>query len=289
MSLDSILNEIKVKHQIIGRDKELRMMIIAHNAKKNILLEGEIGVGKTTLAKAIAQNFDKNFHRVEGTEDLYSNTLIGTWQPPILLQKGYCDDAFEFGPLSKAMTEGGCLFINEINRAPESTQNLLLSALDEKILDIPNLKKIYAENGFFVIATRNPASHIGVSVLGEALKDRFILVKLDYQTFEEESEIVKLHTNATDEDLVEAAVKITRATRNNRDIRRGSSVRGAIDIVLMIMGIETEDIWQNQELWHDICISALSTKIEVEEGINKTTEEIIKFIAQQVLNKDFFQ
>jgi MoxR-like ATPase len=289
VSTQAIIKEIQEKYSIIGRERELRMLIISHEAGKNILLEGEIGVGKTYLAKAIADHFDKNFHRIEGTEDLYSTTLIGTWQPPILIQKGYCEEAFEFGGLSRAMMDGGCLFFNEINRSPESTQNLLLTALDEKILHIPNLKTITAKNGFFVIATRNPASHIGVSVLGEALKDRFIWVKLGYQSKVEEMDIVRLHTKCDDERLVELAVKIARSTRNVKDIRRGSSVRGAIDIVSMLMRFDQEVIWNDQETWIEICISALIPKISIEEGIDKTPEELITLLVRNATKQDFFE
>jgi MoxR-like ATPase len=285
--LETIVREIKDEFHIIGREKELLMMIISHQAGKNILLEGEIGTGKTTLARAVAMKFDKHFHRVEGTEDLYSSTLIGTWQPPILIQKGYVEEAFEYGPLAKAMTEGGCLFINEINRAPESTQNLLLTALDEAMLDIPNLKTLNAADGFFTIATRNPASHIGVSVLGEALKDRFVWIKLDYQPADEEIEIVRLHTGCTNDKIVEGAVKITRATRKSRDIRRGSSVRGAIDITAML-SLMAEDAWESIDNWINVAIAALITKIDVEEGIDKSPEDIITLIARAALGKDFF-
>ncbi|MHA1371885.1 MAG: AAA family ATPase [Promethearchaeota archaeon] len=288
MKLKEIVEDIKNRYKIIGREKELLMMVLAHKANKNILLEGEIGVGKTTLARAIAEYFDQGFHRVEGTEDLNFMSLIGTWQPPFLIQKGYCEEAFEYGPLARAMLDGGCLFINEINRAPESTQNMLLTALDEKILDIPNLKTIKARDGFFMIATRNPASHVGVSVLGEALMDRFVCIKLDYQSADEEKEIVKLHTGCSDEKLIDAAVKINRATRKVRGVIRGASVRGAIDIVSMLMNVDAEDTWRNLELWIEICTSALITKMEFEEGINKAPEEIIRGIVEHILKEDFF-
>jgi MoxR-like ATPase len=287
-ALADVVKEIQAAFHIVGREKELRMMVVAHAAGKNILLEGEIGTGKTTLARAIAQQYDKDFHRVEGTEDLYSTTLIGTWQPPMLIQKGYVEEAFEYGPLSRAMMDGGCLFINEINRAPESSQNLLLTALDEGVLDVPNLKRIKATDGFFTIATRNPASHIGVSVLGEALKDRFVWIKLDYQSEEEERGIAKVHTGCTDDSMISAAVKITRATRKSKDIRRGSSIRGAIDMVSMLMKAGA-DPWADQQLWIDVAISALVTKIDVEEGIDKSPEEIITLLARAVLTKDFFR
>ncbi|MBN2150835.1 MAG: MoxR family ATPase [Candidatus Lokiarchaeota archaeon] len=286
--LAEAVKAIQAAFRIVGRVKELQMLVLAHEAGKNILLEGEIGTGKTTLARAIAQHFDKNFHRVEGTEDLYSTALIGTWQPPLLIQKGYTEEAFEYGPLARAMIDGGCLFLNEINRAPESSQNLLLTALDEGVLDVPNLKRINATRGFFTIATRNPASHIGVSVLGEALKDRFVWIKLDYQTEEEERGIVKVHTGCTDDAMVSAAVRITRATRKNRDIRRGSSIRGAIDLVAMLASTGV-DPWADQQLWIDVAIAALVSKIDVEEGIDKSPEEVIALIAQAVLTKDFFR
>ncbi len=286
-NVDDRVKEIQQAFSIVGREKELRVMVLAHLAKKNILLEGEIGTGKTTIAKAVAEKFDKGFHRVEGTEDLYSTTLIGTWQPPILIQKGYVEEAFEYGPLSKAMMGGGCLFINEINRAPESTQNLLLTALDEGILEIPNLKTLSSKDGFFCIATRNPASHIGVSVLGEALKDRFVWIKLDYQGEKEECEIVRIHTGCTDANMVEAAVRIMRGTRKIKELRRGSSVRGAIDIVSMLMLLDKERVWSDQQVWIEIAISALVTKVEIEEGIDRTPEDIVELLVRTVLNKDF--
>lgn len=287
--IESAIKTIQEEYQIIGRTKELRMLLVAHAAGKNILLEGEIGTGKTTIAKAMAEYVDKDFIRVDASEDLNFQALIGIWQPPILIQKGYCKEAFQMGPLARAMAHGSCLFFNEINRAPESTQNLLLTALDEKILEIPNLKTLEANEGFFTIATRNPASHIGVSVLGEALKDRFVWIKLEYQREEEEREIVRVHTGCDEEKILELAVKITRATRSVRDIRRGASVRGAIDIVLMIMALETQNSWEDRQTWVDVSISALMPKIDIEEGINKTPEDIITAIVMKLTRDDFFQ
>ncbi|MBA7640031.1 hypothetical protein ES703_47692 [subsurface metagenome] len=118
----------------------------------------------------------------------------------MVIAQGYVEDSYVYGPLASAMMNGGCLFINEINRMPESTQNILLTALDEKIIGIPKLKTIHAEENFFVIATLNPSSTVGTTVLGEALKDRFIWIKLDYQTPNEELEIIKQEVDFDSQD-----------------------------------------------------------------------------------------
>ena len=168
------IQEIQTKYNIIGRSDELKKIILARLVKKNILIEGEVGVGKTTLARAIAEYFDSNFYRIDCSEETLTHTLIGHWDPPLVISKGYNEDSYVYGPLPLAMSNGGCLFINEINRMPENTQNILLTALDEKILDIPKLKTIKAKDNYFVVATLNPSAHVGVTVLGEAIMDRFI-------------------------------------------------------------------------------------------------------------------
>jgi len=136
---------------------------------------------------------------------------------------------------------------------------------------------------------RNPASHIGVSVLGEALKDRFVWIKLEYQSEEEERGIVKVHTGCTDDDMISAAVKITRATRKNKDNPPGLQYPRAPSTWSPCSRAPAADPWADQQLWIDVAIAALVTKIDVEEGIDKSPEEIITLIARAVLTKDFFR
>jgi MoxR-like ATPase len=287
--MDSRIKEIQSKYKIIGRTEELKKIILAHLVGKNILIEGEVGVGKTTLANAVSSYFDSKFYRIDCSEETLTHNLIGYFDPPLVIAKGYVEESYIYGPLASAMMNGGCLFINEINRMPESTQNILLTALDEKILEIPKLKTIQAMDDFFVIATLNPSAHIGVTILGEAIKDRFVWVHLDYQPPEEEIEIIKKEVDLNsgkNEDLAKIAQQIIQITRTNASILRGSSIRGAIDLAALMTQYNNINSAKN---WIDAAIMALYNKIELEDGISKSKKEIITDIVLAVLNKTDFQ
>ena len=302
MDLDAEVREIQQKHKIIGRFAELKKILIAYYSRKNILLEGEIGTSKTTLARAFSAYKDKNFIRVDGSEDVLSHVLTGFFDPPVVIDKGYIEDAFIYGPLSTSMKSGEVLFINELNRLPESTQNVLLSALDEGFLDIPKLSQIHSKNGFIVITTLNPRSHIGTSSLGEALKDRFVWLNLDYQSEEEETEIIiqKLdeflkspeNTNELDMDIVDKigiiSAKITRITRNHPNLRRGASIRAGIDLATLILTnhLNKPEKIEKDMFWYEAAEMALSTKIELEESSETTLKNVIHDCVRSVL-RDF--
>ena len=208
-----------------------------------------------------------------------------------MVANGYSEDSFIYGPLALAMINGGCLFINEINRIPEASQNILLTALDEGILEVPKLSTIRAKDSFFVVATQNPEAHIGVTALGEALKDRFVWVKLDFQPEEEELGIViqevDLHSKGQHE-IAALAVKITRATRSDEDIRQGASVRAAIDIAALIKANRAMQPEETAQLWTTAAIMALATKIDLIDGVTDTREEIITRIVLKALQNNPF-
>jgi len=288
VNLSESVKEIQQKFNIIGRTEELKKIVLARSVGKNILIEGEVGTGKTTIAKAVAAYFDSEFYRVDCSEETLPHNLIGYFDPPLVISKGYNENSYIYGSLPLAMLKGGCLFINEINRMPESTQNSLLTALDEKILDIPKLKRIEAKDGFFVVATQNPVAHVGVTVLGEALKDRFVWIKLDYQKPEEEVQIIKKEVKLDGESghlIANISQKITQQTRESTYIRRGSSIRGAIDLASLISNSGGNKSTKN---WVDAAIMALYNKIEIEDGVTRSKSEIISDIVLAVLNESDF-
>ncbi len=285
----SLVKEIQEKYKIIGRTEELRQIVLAHSVSKNILIEGEVGVGKTTLAKAIASFFDSSFYRVDCSEELLPHNLVGYFDPPLVISKGYTEDSYKYGPLALAMLNGGCLFINEINRMPESTQNSLLTSLDERILEIPKLKTIKAHRDFFVLATQNPSAHVGVTVLGEALKDRFIWINLNYQTPEEEVLIIEQEADLNSGDsnhIAQISQNIIQVTRESTSVRRGSSIRGAIDLATLITQYDNNNSTKN---WVEAAVMALYNKVELEDGLTQSKKEVITDIVLSVLNKMDFQ
>lgn len=217
--------------QIVGRAAESEALHACLEAGRHVLLEGPVGVGKTALAHALCRALGRGFVRVDGDGRYTEARLVGTFDPPAVLAAGYLPEHFLPGPLVRAMREGAVLFVNELNRMPEGVQNVLLPAMDEGRVVVPQLGEVLAAPGFAVVATQNPAEFVATAALSEALLDRFELVRLDYQTEAEELAIVTQDTRcAPSAAVIAEAVDLTRSTRTDPRFRRGASVRAAIAI-----------------------------------------------------------
>lgn len=276
------IEAIQRKYRVVGRAEELSAALACVRLNRNLLVEGPVGVGKTVLALAVAHHLGRPFYRVDGDERYTEQKLTGWFDPPIVLAKGYTQAAFIPGPLTQAMLESGILFINELNRMPESVQNVLLPSLDERIVSIPKYGEVCAKDGFAVVATQNPREFVATSHLSEALRDRFELVVLDYQTFDEEVEIVRLNLPGeirAGHDLICEAVEITRRTRETPEIRRGASVRAAISMV------ELAAQFQGPDPLRRAAQIALPTRIELGDDIHAPAREVIDMIVDGVKKK----
>lgn len=219
---------IQEKCGIVGRGRELRGALAVLSSGRHLLLEGPVGVGKTTVALCVCADLGRGVERVDGDDRYSESKLTGWFDPPIVLNQGYREESFFPGPLVKAMRDGSILFINELNRMPETVQNVLLPALDERILQVPHIGQVRAVDGFQVVATQNPVEYIATGHLSEALRDRFEHLALDYQSATEEEAIVTAETGCDDITLIRTAVRLARATRLHPLFRRGASVRAAI-------------------------------------------------------------
>ena len=248
------------------------MALAVLGAGRHLLLEGPVGVGKTTVALAVCSHLGRDTVRVDGDDRYSENKLTGWFDPPLVLQQGYREESFFPGPLVEAMREGRVLFINELNRMPESVQNVLLPALDERLLQVPHIGEVRAAEGFQVVATQNPVEYVGSGHLSEALRDSFEHLALAYQPAAEESAIVVAETGCDDAALVRTAVRLTRATRLHPRFRKGASVRGAIATVAI-----AERLWSaagdvcgsvSRETLRRAAEAALTTRVDLRDDID---------------------
>jgi MoxR-like ATPase len=265
--------------ELIGREAEMDKIRACLSAGRNVLLEGPVGVGKTQLALAATAELRRAVFRVDGDNRYSEQKLSGWFDPPLVVKKGYTPASFIPGPLVEAMSKGGVLFINELNRLPEGVQNVLLPAIDERMIVVPRLGEVRAKKGFLVIATQNPKEFVATSHLSEAILDRFELVVLDYQPEADEIEIVRKRLAGAGRDrlqraLATAAVRLARRTREHPRIRRGASIRAALSVAEIASALLGEGK-PLREAFISAALLALPTRIDVEreaEGLSSQAE-----------------
>lgn len=287
----------QIAAQLVGRRRELELLLAAVAAGRDILLEGPPGTSKTTMLKAITAEWGIPFVLVEGNADLTPARLVGHHNPARVLKEDYSSDNFVPGPLVTAMRDGGFLYIEEFNRAPEDTLNTLLMAISDREIAVPRVGVITAAPTFRLVASMNPFDNVGTMRVSASVHDRLCRLAVDYQAADAEYGIVRLRTGASDEDplsarAVQHAVAATRATRHHDDVRQGSSVRGAIDLVLVMTelaamrSLTDPDDDGYPELLLDAMMVALSGRIRLDEVAETTPERVLHEIWQDVLVLD---
>jgi len=260
--------------RLIGRESEKQMIQAFLQAGKHVLLEGPVGVGKTTLAQTVADSLSKKVIRVDGDGRFTEQKLVGSFDPKLALDLGFSKESFIPGPLYQAMQEGAILLMNEMNRMPEMVQNVLLPALDEGKIQIPILGEVVAKPGFCVIATQNPREFVATSPLSEALLDRLEWISVAYLDAQEEEAIVLAQTPQLPAILkpwVHRAVLLTRLTREHSKIRRGASIRAAISLIQVMSaevrhGSSKPDDAELSKLFWKTAQSVFANRIELQVG-----------------------
>jgi len=181
----------QVGQVIVGKDMQIRQALVCLLAGGHLLIEDVPGVGKTTLAHALARAFGLHFSRVQFTADLMPSDLSGV----SIYDRGKESFVFHAGPVFAQV-----LLADEINRASPKTQSALLEAMEEHQVTVEGETRALP-SPFFVIATQNPHDQLGTFALPESQLDRFLMrISLGYPDRAAER---ALFTGADRRDMVE--------------------------------------------------------------------------------------
>lgn len=234
-----------LQNVIYGKSECIDVLIVSLLAGGSVLIEDVPGVGKTTLAKALAKSIDARFCRIQFTPDLLPADILGS----SIYNPVNGDFKFNPGPIFCNI-----LLADEINRASPRTQSALLEAMNENQATIEG-HRYPLTKPFMVIATENPIEFHGTYPLPEAQLDRFLVrLAIGYPSVEVEIDILKSHAHNEpldkikpvlelenvrqiqkevadvhiDESILEYIVEIVHATRRDNRLRLGISTRGTL-------------------------------------------------------------
>jgi MoxR-like ATPase len=228
-----------------GKQDVIQLALTALLARGHLLIEDVPGVGKTTLAQALARSFQCSFQRIQFTSDMLPSDVIGV----SVFNPAAKEFEFKPGPIF-----ANIIVADEINRTTPKTQSALLEAMNESQITIDNHTHPLPKP-FLVLATQNPIEHHGTYPLPESQLDRFLMrIRMGYPARESEKEIIRNGSGQApverigglmgaadvvamqelvakvkvDDSLLDYALEIIDRTRQTEQLSLGVSPRGAV-------------------------------------------------------------
>jgi MoxR-like ATPase len=249
--------ETALGRTIRGKPEVVRLSVVCLLARGHLLIEDVPGVGKTTLAQALARAVSCRFHRLQFTSDMLPSDVLG-----VTIYNAH-SEAFEFKP---GPIFSNFLLADEINRTTPKTQSALLEAMNEGQVSIDG-KSHPLPQPFMVIATQNPVEHHGTYPLPESQLDRFLMrLRIGYPDLASERQIVRnsdrglpeaaasgllaedvlrlqeaVHRVTVEEALVDYMLAIVEKTRNHESLALGVSPRGSQAIYRAVQALALLD------------------------------------------------
>lgn len=230
---------------ILGKDDVIEQLLICLAAGGHLLIEDLPGVGKTTLAYALARSTDCSFSRIQFTSDLLPSDVTGV----AIYDESMKEFVFKRGPVF-----ANIVLADEINRAPPKTQSALLEVMDRAKVTVDG--KVHAVGvPFMVFATQNPVDYEGTFPLPESQMDRFLMrLRMGYPQHDDEIEILRSSRSGYDsislnpvasradvadlqamvpevfieDSILDFIFSIVAATRTESEFKAGASVRGGL-------------------------------------------------------------
>ncbi len=266
----------ELKSIIIGKEDQIDKTLICLLAQGHLLLEDMPGVGKTSLASALASAIGGTFSRIQFTSDLLPFDIIGT---KIYKRQS---ELFEFikGPIFSNV-----ILADELNRASPKTQSALLQAMNELAVSFEKQNYVL-ENPFFVIATQNPCGSSGTYPLPESELDRFMMrISLGYPDSENEKKILIKNLKGESDNTIKAKLELEQIIEAQNYVSRIEVDEKVLDYIVRLSTFikEHNEVLQPVSPRGNIALMKASQAVAFMKGKDYVSIDMVKSIAPEVL------